>query len=331
MKNIKKISLILLCLPLVLTGCKKVPTLQDGKQVIVELNGKQFTAEEFFDALKESGGTSILVNMVDKYITEQELTEERVKELEKQAKTEFDSYKTRYSSNWSNFLSYYGYNTDDEFLTSLKNSAKQRDVLKNYVKNDVIKDEDIQKYYDEEVFGENTVRHILIKSKATSSSTDDEKKKAEEEALNKTKEIIEQLKNSEKLEEDFTNLAKEKSEDTGSASTGGLIENFTNDSGLVKEFWEASLKLEVGKMTLEPVKTEFGYHIIYKVSQKEKPSLDSVRDTVINKVIDKLLSAENANYIYWAGLREKYGMQIHDDIIKNSYDLTMKNLNKKAN
>mgnify|MGYP003302258940 CR=1 FL=1 len=68
------------------------------------------------------------------------------------------------------------------------------------------------------------------------------------------------------------NLAKEKSDDTGTKSEGGLLENVTNESGLVEEFWEATLKLEAGKMTEEPVKTQFGYHIIYKVSQKEKPS-----------------------------------------------------------
>ena len=50
----KKYLLLLLCLPLLVTGCGKVPELQNGQQVVVELNGKQFTAEEFFDELKEN-------------------------------------------------------------------------------------------------------------------------------------------------------------------------------------------------------------------------------------------------------------------------------------
>lgn len=327
MKNIKKLSFILLCLPLVLTGCKKVPTLQDGKQVVAEINGKQFTAEELFDALKEANGANILVNMINEHIAEKELTEEDIKEAEKEAKKQFDSTKAYYSSNWNTILASNGYNNETEFLNYLQNGYKQSLVLEKYVKSDVVKEEDIQKYYDEEVFGENTVRHILIKSAATSTSTDEEKKLAKENALNKAKELIEQLNKSENLEEDFSNLAKEKSEDTGSASEGGLIENFTNESGLVKEFWEASLKLEVGKMTQEPVESEYGYHIIYKVSQKEKPSLEEVRDNVIDKVVDNLLSATNASGIYWAGLREKYGIQIHDDILKSKYDLGMKSLN----
>lgn len=328
MKKITKLSIILLCLPLVLVGCKKVPTLQDGKQVVAEINGKQFTAEDLFDALKERGGMSVLVNMVNEYIAEQELNDEQVKEAEKEAKKQFDSIKAYYSSNWSSLLSSNNYANENEFLKNLQLSSKQALAVENYVKSDVIKEEDIQKYYDEEIFGENTVRHILIKSTATSSMTEEEQKKAKEEALNKAKEIIEQLNKSENLEEDFSQLAKEKSEDTGSASEGGLIENFTNESGLVESFWKASLNLEVGKMTQEPVESDYGYHIIYKVSQKEKPALEDVRDTVAEKVLDNLLSATNANEIYWAGLREKYGIQIHDDIIKSQYDLNMKSLQK---
>jgi len=232
MKNIKKLSLILLCLPLVLTGCKKVPTLQDGKQVVAEINGKQFTAEDLFDALKEANGANILVGMINEYIAEQELSDDMVKEAEKEAKKQFDTIKAQLSSSWTQQLNSAGYANEQEYLNYLIDGYKQSLVLEKYVKSDVIKEEDIQKYYDEEVFGENTVRHILIKSKATSSMTEDEKKKAKEEALNKAKEIIEQLNKSEKLEEDFINLAKEKSEDTGSASEGGLIENFTNESGL---------------------------------------------------------------------------------------------------
>ena len=48
----KRYLLLLLCIPLLVTGCKHEPVLVDGKEVVVELNGKQFTAEEFYDELK---------------------------------------------------------------------------------------------------------------------------------------------------------------------------------------------------------------------------------------------------------------------------------------
>ena len=279
MKNAKYL-LLLLCLPLLVTGCKKVPKLADGKEVIVEIGDKQYTAEEFFDAMKEDYGTSVLINMVDKYITEKELTDDIKAEAEEEAKALYDYYYAYNGSDWNKFLSSNGFLSDDEFKEYLNTMFKQELVLKKYVSENVVTEEDLNKHYKENIFGENTVRHILVIPEVTDKMTSDEKKEAENKALEEAKALIEQLKKSEKLEEDFTALAKEKSDDTESAKEGGLIENFTNESGLVEEFWEASLKLEVGKMTEEPVKTQFGYHIIYKVSQKEKPSLETVKEKV---------------------------------------------------
>ncbi|MEG2322066.1 MAG: peptidylprolyl isomerase [Bacilli bacterium] len=324
----KKYLLLLLCIPLLLTGCKKVPKLENGQEIVAQIDGKQFTANELFDALKKDYGTSVLVGMVDELITSKEITDEMKEEAKKSAKNEFDTYKTYYSSNWSAFLANYGYKTDDELMNALIKSYQQKLILTKYLKNDVIKDEEINKYYKDNIFGEITARHILIKPDVKDDMTADQKKEAKTKALNEAKELIEQLKKSTNLEADFTKLAKEKSDDTGSASQGGLIENFTNDSGLVKEFWEASLKLETGKFTPEAVETEYGYHIIYKVSQKEKPTLDKVKDKVIDKVANELLAAENANFVYWSGLREKYNIVIHDDVIKNAYQATLNNLKK---
>lgn len=325
----RKYLLLLLCIPLLITGCKQVPKLENGQEVVVELNGKQFTAEELFEALKEDYGTQVLVNMIDKYITDQEITDDMKKEAKKQAQSQYDRLYAYYGSYWDTFLSNYGYTSNDELLEQIEVNYQQSLVLENYIKNNVITEEEIQKYYDEDIYGEVTVRHILIKPDVTDDMTDDEEKKAEEKALETAKDLIKQLNKADNLEEKFIELAKEYSDDT-TASEGGLIENFTNESGLIEEFWEASLNLEIGKITKEPVETEYGYHIIYKVSQNEKPSLDLVRDKVIENVLDELLSADNATYIYWAGLREKFGLTIHDDIIKDSYDSTMKNLQKNS-
>ncbi len=324
----KKYLLLLLCLPLLMTGCKKIPQLQDGKQVIVEINGKQFTAEEFFDELKEISGTGVLVNLVNNYIAEQELSDEMKEDAKSQAQSQYDSLYAYYSSDWDNFLRDYGYTSGDAFLAYLQESYMQSATIEQYVRNDVITDEEIQTYYDENIYGEITVRHILISPDVDDDATDEEIEEAEATALEKAKELITQIQNSENLEEDFTNLAKENSDDTGTVEQGGLLENITNESGLVEEFWEAANDLEVGEFTTEPVKTRFGYHIIYKVSQKEKPSLDSVKDKVLDGLVSELLSATDAESIYWAGLREKYNMVIYDDIIKDSYDAAMKSLQK---
>ena len=282
----KKYLLLLLCLPLLVTGCKYEPKLVDGKEVVVELNGKQFTAEEFFEELKDVSGTSVLVNLVNDYITEQELTDEMKKEAEEQAKAEYESYKAYYGNDWNNFLAYYQFKNDDELIESLESSYKQSLVLEKYLGTDVIKEEEIQEEYDKNIYGEATIRHILIKPEVNDNMTSTEKEEEKRKALEEATELIKQLQESKDLEKDFTNLAKEKSDDTGTASEGGLLENITNESNLVEGFWEAVAKLKVGEMTTEAVETEFGYHIIYNVTKKDKPALEDVKDKVIDILVD---------------------------------------------
>ena len=69
-------------------------------------------------------------------------------------------------------------------------------------------------------------------------------------------EILEKIKKGEK----FGNLAKKLSIDSGSAKKDGSLGYFTKGM-MVKPFEEAAFKLEIGEIS-EPIKTEFGYHII---------------------------------------------------------------------
>ena len=69
-------------------------------------------------------------------------------------------------------------------------------------------------------------------------------------------EILEKIKNGEK----FGKLAKEHSIDSGSAKKDGNLGYFTKGM-MVKQFEQTAFKLQIGEIS-EPVKTEFGYHII---------------------------------------------------------------------
>ena len=69
--------------------------------------------------------------------------------------------------------------------------------------------------------------------------------------------IIERLKKG----ESFSSIAKELSTDKGSAKKGGDLGLFGRGM-MVKPFEEAAFNLRKGETTPEPIKTEFGYHII---------------------------------------------------------------------
>jgi peptidyl-prolyl cis-trans isomerase C len=82
---------------------------------------------------------------------------------------------------------------------------------------------------------------------------------------------------------DFAKLAKEKSKDPGAAE-GGDLGYFTKDQ-MVPEFAEAAFKLDKGQVS-DPVKTQFGWHIIRVEDKRTKPTptYDEVKGQLQNYV-----------------------------------------------
>lgn len=72
------ISLCIICLliaTLIFVLCtKKVPKTKDGDEIVASLNGKNITAQELYESLKETYGANELVNLIDEYIAEKEVT-----------------------------------------------------------------------------------------------------------------------------------------------------------------------------------------------------------------------------------------------------------------
>ena len=71
--------------------------------------------------------------------------------------------------------------------------------------------------------------------------------------------ILDRIKNGEK----FGKLAKDLSTDSGSAKKDGNLGYFTKGK-MVKQFEEAAFKLQIGQVS-EPIKSDFGYHIIKRL------------------------------------------------------------------
>jgi peptidyl-prolyl cis-trans isomerase C len=88
--------------------------------------------------------------------------------------------------------------------------------------------------------------------------------------------------------EDFAKVADEVSKDPG--SQGGDLGWFTKDK-MVPEFAEAAFKLDAGQVS-QPVKSEFGWHIIKVEGKREKPfpGFDQVKDQVARYVVQKAQS-----------------------------------------
>ena len=151
--------------------------------------------------------------------------------------------------------------------------------------------------------------------------SDSEKKAAEEKALKLAKEIIGKLKKGEKFED----LAKEYSDDSSNSEKGGVLSTFNDRSTLDKNFLESAIKLEVGKYSTTPVKSQYGYHIIYKTKQEDKPELDTVKTSVIAKIANEKIE-NDSSFASKAlvALREKYEMNITDSKLESSYNSVYK-------
>lgn len=322
---------ILLLAGLILALCtKRVPLTSDGKEIIATLKGKEITADELYVSLKDTYGTDALVNIIDTYITDKEVTikdedKEYVQEVVDYYKEYAEYYKTDFATFLASYVGLTGIETEEEFYDYVLQDYKKSLALTKYI-GDNAKEEDLKKYYKENYTDKLTVKHILIEIDAEAK----DKTKADKEAYDKAMDIIEKLNetSAKKLDSKFEKLAEENSDDTATYSKGGLIENFSKKD-VVAGFYEASLKLEDGKYTKEPVKTTYGYHIILKVSSTPVEKYKDIKDDVIKTYVESLLASDASLYAKkWDELRSMYKLSIKDDVIKSLYIETLENATK---
>lgn len=306
------IIIAVLLIVLIIVSTKNTKT-KDGDDIVVKLDGMTITADDLYDELKNQGGQTIAINMVDDYILNKEY--ETTDEMEESAEATIDNYKSTYGDNYESFLEYNGIANDSELKELLIRNSKLSSATDDYIK-DNLKEKEMKDYYDNEIVGDIEAKHILISYKEDDSLSDEENEAKDNEAKAKAEEVIEKLKNG----EDFDTLAKEYSEDESTKDNGGDLGYF-NKGDMVQEFEDAAYALDVNEYTTEPVKTEYGYHIIMKTGQKEKPSFDTVKDTIIDDLIEQKKEEDSTISVKaMIALREKYNMQIKDKTIKSDYN-----------
>ena len=318
---------LLLIVAFITTGCGKETDLKNGAKVAVSVDSGKFTASEYYDEIK-TDNISKLVNMIDKSIFEKKY--KKSNEEDEAVKKQINQIKQYYGkdeSTYKNVLqSYFGVESESELEDSLRLEYKKNLAVKDYIKKN-IKDDEIQKYYNENIYGQVKASHILISSKVKDNATDEEKTKAENKAKKKAEKIIKQLNEG----ADFKELAKKYSNDDETASNGRDLGYFNLDD-MTEEFSNAVKKLNKDEYTKEPVKTTYGYHIILKTGEKDKPKLKKVKSDIIDKLTEQKLN--NSKTLYYETLmdiRNENGIKWNDDTLKKAYEDYMNNLMKQAN
>ncbi|MCX7307080.1 MAG: peptidylprolyl isomerase, partial [Afipia sp.] len=168
-----------------------------------------------------------------------------------------------------------GTSASDDFkrrFAMMRNKVLMELLLRN-VAQKAVTDDAMRKVYDDATKQmateeEVSARHILVK-------TEDE-----------AKAVVADLKKG----ADFAETAKTKSTEPGAAQSGGDLGYFTKEQ-MVPEFAEAAFKLEKGKIS-EPVKSQFGWHIIKLEDRRKKPvpTFEQVKDQLETFVARKAQS-----------------------------------------
>lgn len=327
MKKVNKIITLVLFITL-LAGCgKTIPTLKDGTQAVATIDGESISTEELYQVLKTQYGKDQLINLIDKKILEKKYeTSEDETSYVKEKVEEMEKYASQYSTTVDSLLqAYYGISLEqfkEQTALNYKRELAVKDALK-----ETITDKEIEEYYDKNIFGQINCKHILIAPETLDGMTEEEKEEAEKKALEKAKSIIKKLDKG----EDFDKLAKKYSTDSSTKNDGGKLGWFKYDD-MLEEFSEAAFALKKGKYTTSPIKTKYGYHIIYKIDEEKKPTLKDSKDEIISELVTNKLSSDSTLYYKTLeDIRKNANLEIVDTELKKAYDNYMSELKTKTN
>ncbi len=283
----------------------RIATLKDGTQPVVKVNGETITADFLYEEMKKNYSISYLIEYIDKAILDKkyEETDEMKDEIEKTAQSYFDMYEQYYGMDEATFLSQNGFESKEQFLNVLKLDYRRKLYYDDYLKSQIT-DEQIQKYYDENVYGDINTQHILVS--VNDDMSDEDAKKLAEEIIGK----LNEGKSFDEVREEYKDSV-----------TYENLKYVAFNANLESSFLEALEKLDENSYTKEPVKTSYGYHVIYRTDQKEKPSLEDVKDSVIEELCDELdASDENLYNKTLVKMREEAGLDFSDSVMKEKYE-----------
>ncbi|MCU5667780.1 peptidylprolyl isomerase PrsA [Bacillus cereus] len=250
---------------------------------IVTSKAGDITKEEFYEQMKNSQtGKQTLNNMVM-----EKVLIKNYKVDDKEVDKKYDEMKKQLG---------------DQFDTLLKQQGLKEETVKNGVRASLAQEKAIEKTITDKELKENykpeiKASHILVKDEATAK---------------KVKEELGQGKS-------FEELAKQYSEDTGSKEKGGDLGYFTAGK-MVKEFEDAAYKLKKDEVS-EPVKSQFGYHII-KVTDIKEPekSFEQSKADIKKEIVQKKM--QDGQFMNDLMMKEikKADVKVDDKDLKNLFE-----------
>ncbi len=250
----------------------------NSNTVVATVNGEKITKEDLYNFLVKTNGEQALNVLIIEKIVRLEAEKENIEVTKDDIQAEMDKMIEEFGGEeaFNNALTFYGVTRADMEYDIEMNLYLERllepvieiteDEMKNYFEEN--KDSFAQK---EEV----KARHILVE---------------DEETAREVKEKIDKGG-------DFEELAKEYSTDTGTKDKGGDLGYFGKGK-MVKEFEDAAFSLDIGEVS-EPVKSEYGFHIIKVEDRKEakEANYEESKEEIREKIFEQKYPEAYNNWI----------------------------------
>ena len=304
-------GILITVLVVVIIWPDRIATLKDGTQPVAEIDNYTVTADDLYEDMKELYSISSLLDKIDNKILEKKYpeTDDMNDEIKETAENYYKAYKQYYQADKEKFLSNNGFSSEKAFLEYLKLQYRRNTYAKDYIKT-LISDKDVEKYYNDNVYGDINTKHILVK---VDSSASDKDKKAAEDLV---KEIISKLNDGKSFDE-----VKDEYKDKITYEELGYK---SYNANLESAYMDAMQKLDNNSYSKEPVKTSYGYHVIYRIDQKDKPALEDVKEEIIDSLVSEKKSEDkNISYIALDKMREEAGLKFSDTVLEKKYNTYM--------
>lgn len=259
-----------------------------SNSVVMKSSAGNISQDELYQAMKTKYGAQTL----------QELAVEKVLSSEyKVSKSDIDAQvkkaKDQLGDQFLSSLQQYGYQDENDFRNATElNLLEQKAVFKTIK----VTDKELQAAYAA-YKPDIQARHILVNDEKTAN------------------EIEAKLKAGTKFED----LAKQYSQDTGSASKGGDLGWF--GTGVMDpDFEKAAFALKLNQISA-PVKTQYGYHIIQVTGIKPKESFNKMKSTLTDQVKQSKVTSDMMEKVLTAEFK-KAKVTISDKDLKKASDFS---------
>jgi foldase protein PrsA len=275
-KQNKTMSLIIVVLILAIGIFLSLALTKD--KAVAKINGEAISEDELYDVMVEQYGATTVEQLIADKIVASEAKKEKVTITDKELNAEIDKLKESYGGEEVFDQMLVSNNTTlDDLKEELKSYLTLRKLLVPQIE---ITDDELKTYFEEnkESLGEAEqvkASHILVEDEATA------------------KEIKQKLTDG----ADFAELAKEYSTDEGTKENGGELGFFARGT-MVTEFDDVAFALPLNEIS-DPVKTDYGYHIIMVEEKKEgkEANFDDSKAEIKETLIDQKLESEYSTWL----------------------------------